>query len=371
MARYLSQKPDTTNPRILRPPQKCAVSFAEVFPRVWSLALAILWLAPAGAGQDLPQPFLTGEFRWEISEPVLSVRPQEGDQIFFSVKDPTVVWFGGRWHLFCTVRGRPRTHQIEYIRLRDWGEPPDTRPLLAITDGYYCAPQVFYYRPHRKWYLIYQTTDPSRKPALQPAFSTNERLEDPSGWSAPEFLYPSGPENVDRWIDFWIICDDTRAHLFFTSLDGRMWRAETSRENFPRGWSEPRVVLKADIFEAAHIYRLRGYEKYLAIVEAQRGSRRYYKAYLASALDGTWHPLADRWEKPFLGLENVRFRGKPWCHSFSHGELLRAGFDEYLEVDPHNLVMLFQGVSDQQMAGKSYGEIPWKLGLAKLVISKP
>ncbi len=371
MARYLSQKPHPTNPRILRPPQNGAVSFGEGFTRVWSLVLAILWLGAAAAGQDLPQPFLTGEFRWEISEPVLSARPQEGDQIFFSVKDPTVVWFDKRWHLFCTVRGRPRTHQIEYIRLLDWDQPPELRPLLAITPEYYCAPQVFYYRPHRKWYLIYQTADPSRKPALQPAFSTNERLDDPTGWSPPEFLYPSGPANVDRWIDFWIICDDNRAHLFFTSLDGRMWRAETSRENFPRHWSEPRAVLKADIFEAAHIYRLRGHGKYLAIVEAQRGSRRYYKAYLAKALDDTWYPLADRWEKPFLGLENVRFQGEPWCHSFSHGELLRTGFDEYLEVDPHNLVMLFQGVSDQQMAGKAYGEIPWKLGLAKLVIPKP
>jgi hypothetical protein len=335
------------------------------------VAIWILWLAATTAAAELPLPFVTGEFRWEVSDPVVSARPEEGEQIFFSVKDPTAVWFGERWHLFCTVRGRPRTHQIEYIRLHQWGQPLETRPLLAIIDGYYCAPQVFYYRPHRKWYLIYQTSDPSRKPTLQPAFSTNERLHEPGGWSPPEFLYPSGPPNVQRWIDFWVICDDRRAHLFFTSLDGRLWRAETSRQDFPRNWSEPRVVLEADIFEAAHIYRLRGYEKYLAIVEAQRGPRRYYKAYLADILDGTWQPLADRWEKPFLGLENVRFRDKPWCESFSHGELLRVGFDEYLEVDPHNLVMLFQGVSDRQMGGKAYGEIPWKLGLATLVLPKP
>jgi hypothetical protein len=345
--------------------------FTEFLRETSSLAIWILLLSPTGMAEELPVPFATGDFRWEVSNPVLSARPHEGEQVFFSVKDPTVVWFGERWHLFCTVRGRPRTHQIEYIQLLDWGRTPETRPLLAITDQYYCAPQVFYYRPHRKWYLIYQTSDPSRKPALQPAFSTNERLDDPTGWSPPEFLYPSGPANVDRWIDFWIICDDNRAHLFFTSLDGRMWRAETSRQDFPHRWSEPRVVLQADIFEASHIYRLRGYDRYLAIIEAQRGSRRYYKAYMASQLDGKWQPLADRWEKPFLGMENARFQGEPWCHSFSHGELLRTGFDEYLEVDPHSLVMLFQGVSDQQMAGKAYGEIPWKLGLAKLVIPKP
>jgi len=33
-------------------------------------------------------------------------------------------------------------------------------------------------------------------------------------------------------------------------------------------------------------------------------------------------------------------------------------------VNPNRLVMIFQGVSDEQMAGKPYGEIPWRLGLA-------
>ena len=47
----------------------------------------------------------------------------------------------------------------------------------------------------------------------------------------------------------------------------------------------------------------------------------------------------------------------------SHGELLRAGSDEKLEVDPANLRFLFQGVLEKDRQGKGYGEIPWKLGL--------
>jgi hypothetical protein len=43
--------------------------------------------------------------------------------------------------------------------------------------------------------------------------------------------------------------------------------------------------------------------------------------------------------------------------------LLRAGFDQRLEVDPADLRFLFQGVSDRDRAGKAYGEIPWRLGL--------
>ena len=54
-----------------------------------------------------------------------------------------------------------------------------------------------------------------------------------------------------------------------------------------------------------------------------------------------------------------------WTDSYSHGELLRAGYDERLEVEPGNLTFLFQGVRDQQKAGKAYGAIPWQLGLLR------
>ncbi len=358
------------------------LGLGEASLRIWgssggvgtAVFLAILILLGVGGltapGEELPLVFQTGQFRWEVSPPILSARIPESNQVFFSVKDPSVVWFGNSWHLFCTVRGSPRTHQVEYVRLVRWDDAPKSRVLLGITDGYYCAPQVFFYRPHNKWYLIYQTSDPQRKPVLQPAFSTNTRVSDPEGWTRPQLLYPTGPARVERWIDFWVICDERKAHLFFTSLDGRMWRAETSRKNFPQGWSDPVVVLEADIFEAGHIYRLKGTGRYLAIVEAQHGSRRYYKAYLADRLDGEWRPLADRWEKPFLNLHNVRFRGLPWCQSFSHGELLRTDVDEFMDVDPSHLIMIFQGASDEEMVGKPYGEIPWQLGVARLVVAE-
>lgn len=311
-----------------------------------------------------PTAFETGSFHWEVGPPVLSARESTPEMTFYSIKDPSVVRFDDRWHLFCTVRGRPRTHQVEYLSLEDWTDPQPRRELLRITEGYYCAPQVFYFRPHRKWYLIYQTSDPQRTPALQPAFSVNERLEDVGGWSPPRLLFPTGPEGVERWIDFWIICDDARAFLFFTSLDGRFWRCATSLDRFPFGWDRPQVVLQADIFEAAHVYKLKDLPLYLAIIEAQNGSRRYYKAFLADRLDGGWRELAASRDRPFLGPQNVTFRKEAWCDSFSHGELLRSGIDERMEVDPGRLVMLFQGVSEVEMAGKPYGEIPWRLGLA-------
>src|SRR5439155_24658428 len=112
----------------------------------------------------------TGEFQWRCSEPLLSAANRPEDPCY-SVKDPSIVYFEGRWHLFCTIRSQKRTHQIEYLSFTDWKEAANApRHILAMTNGYFCAPQVFYFTPHRKWYLIYQVNDSKRK-MLQPACS--------------------------------------------------------------------------------------------------------------------------------------------------------------------------------------------------------
>lgn len=320
--------------------------------------------AAAQAPTAAVQRFLQGDFRWTASAPLVSPASRPEDPCH-SVKDPSIVRFENRWHLFCTIRSQKRSHQIEYLSFDDWPRANGAaRHILTVTNGYFCAPQVFYFTPHRRWYLLHQMSDPSRKPALQPAVSTSTNLANPAAWTAPHLLFAQHPENVRAWIDFWIICDDTRAHLFFTSNNGLMWRAETRLVDFPGGWNQPAIVLRDDIFEASHTYRLKGLNQYLTVIEAQdRGGRRYYKAYVADRLDGEWKPLAATKEKPFADRGNVRDAAAHWTDSFSHGELLRTGFDEHMEVDSANLKFLFQGVSESQRAGKKYGEIPWQLGL--------
>ena len=128
-------------------------------------------------------------------------------------------------------------------------------------------------------------------------------------------------------------------------------------------------MLKADIFEASHTYKVKGRDAYFTFVEAQAGDRRYFKAYTAPRLDGEWKPLADTWDAPFAGLKNLP-GDRPWTANVSHGELLRASTDEKLEVDPANVKLLFQGVSDADRAGKKYGDIPWRLGLLELAPPK-
>jgi hypothetical protein len=143
-----------------------------------------------------------------------------------------------------------------------------------------------------------------------------------------------------------------------------MWREATSLADFPAGWSEPVLALRGDVFEASHTYKLQGSGKYLTLIEAQGGHGwRYYKAYLADRLDGAWTPLAATRDDCFASMANTRPAGDRWTDSISHGELLRAGYDQRLEADPQNLRFLFQGVTDEARRGKKYGEIPWRLGM--------
>ncbi|MGC9319469.1 MAG: non-reducing end alpha-L-arabinofuranosidase family hydrolase [Armatimonadota bacterium] len=331
--------------------------------------LALVLIVPGGAD---PQPqaeqegiadLLAGRFQWTISEPLLAPS-QPPDDTYYSVKDPSVVFHEGRWHLFCTVRGRDRSHQIEYVSFTDWEEAnAGRRQMLTVTDDYFCAPQVFYFAPQRRWYLICQASDEAWEPDYGAAYSTTSDISDPSSWSR---LQPLGARQADgkSGLDFWVICDEVKAHLFFTTLDGRMWREETPLSEFPAGWSEPALAIRGDIFEASHVYRLEGLQRYLTVVEAQGGHGwRYYKAYLAEHLDGEWIPVAATKETSFASMSNTRPAGARWTDCISHGELLRAGCDQRMEVDPANLRFLFQGVTDRERAGKPYGEIPWRLGM--------
>ncbi len=300
---------------------------------------------------------------WRISPPLVGPVLRAGETCY-SVKDPTVVYFEGAWHLFCTVRGEPRSHRIEYITFPNWDSVGDARrEMLSIHEGFYCAPQVFFFRPHQKWYLICQASDPSWQPEYGAAYATSTNLLDPGAWSR---LKPLNHRMADgkSGLDFWVICDDEKAHLFFTTLDGRMWREETSLKDFPTGWSQPALAIEGDIFEASHTYKIRGTDQYLTLVEAQNGHGwRYYKAYRADRLEGPWHPLAATRDQAFASQANTRPVAERWTDSISHGELLRAGIDQRLEIEPSPLRFLFQGVSNTARANLPYGQIPWRLGL--------
>ena len=128
--------------------------------RMLGLFCAVASGIAAEAGRDTVNPsadsgstpFPAGRFRWTASAPLVSpaLRP---DDPCYSVKDPSIVRYQDRWHLFCTIRSQKRSHQIEYLSFDDW-KNADAAPrhVLQLTNNYFCAPQVFYFTPHRKWY---------------------------------------------------------------------------------------------------------------------------------------------------------------------------------------------------------------------------
>jgi hypothetical protein len=339
----------------------------------WLPLMLVSFLMPpeSSSAQD---PLQDGLFQWRVGPPLLSVEadrlPESTNHPWLAIKDPSVVHHEGRWHLFCTLRkskegdGRIR---IGYLSFEAWATAKDADwSVLDLTMGYFCAPQVFYFTPHKKWYLIYQAEDAKRGLRYGPCYSTNEDVSDPTQWTLPQPLYVV-PNGKKAGLDYWVICDDANAYLFFTSLDGRMWRAETSLGQFPnQGWSVPAVALKADIFEASHTYSLRERNKFLTVVEAQAGNRRYFKAFVADQLDGQWTPLAASRNKPLVSPANVINQNKSWATSYSHGEFIRSGINEKLEIDPANLQLLFQGASEEEYQRGNYGQIPWRLGILEL-----
>ncbi len=307
---------------------------------------------------------LRGDFRWKSTAPL--VLPQDiGGISCYSIKDPSIVRFNDRWHLFCTIRGKERSHAVVYLSFADWEEAGKAqRHLLSMHEGYYCAPQVFFFAPQQRWYMICQAASEDWEPNYQPAFATSDDIADPDAWSKLQPLYDPKPENIRAWLDFWVICDEQKAHLFYTSLDGKMWRSETALKNFPRGWTKPSVAIEGDVFEASHTYRLKDRQQFLTVIEAQGGHGwRYQKAYLAERLEGPWKPLAATKDESFASMRNVEHPDPRWTDSISHGELLRDGYDERLVVDPQQLRFVYQGVLDRDRGGKPYGQIPWRLGI--------
>ncbi|MDP6545052.1 MAG: non-reducing end alpha-L-arabinofuranosidase family hydrolase [Phycisphaerae bacterium] len=303
---------------------------------------------------------------WRYSKPLIS--PEKRDELpSRAQKDPTVVFFKGKWHVFMTVKLKGLS-AIEYCSFEKWDKAHDSkRTILRLTDSkYYCAPQVFYFTPHKKWYLIYQLGRPGKR-RMQVAFSTTTDIADPKSWTRAGSVFRNDADDprTEGGLDYWMICDSKRAYLFITSLNGKMWRMSARIEDFPHGFGDLALALRGDIFEASHTYKLSGIDKYLTVIEAKAGSRRYYKAYLADRLDGKWTEASGGARKPFAGLPNIRPADgvEAWTDNISHGELIRKGHDQTLQVDPQKLRFIFQGALQKDKAGKSYGGIPWRIGM--------
>lgn len=311
---------------------------------------------------------LAESLHWNASAPTI-VPVSDASHNLVAVKDPSVVRFNDRWHIYASSVSSAGAYNMVYASFSDWSEAP-TAPLYYMdqTPGfntYVAAPELFYFTPQKKWYLVFQSGPPM--------YSTADDPSVPSSWTRPAPFFSKEPAIVTQnggWLDFWVICDAASCHLFFSDNHGRYYKSKTSIDQFPNGFADPVVVMQdanaGRIFEASNVYKMNGTDQYLAIIEAfdqTSGGSRYFRSWIADSLEGPWLPWQASGSFPFAGSRNVTFDGAAWTNDISHGEMVRASYDETLAVEPCNLRYVFQGADPKAPNGGDYNKIPWRIGV--------
>jgi endo-1,4-beta-xylanase len=318
------------------------------------------WTLPTGGGGTLPS-----RYSWSSSGALIAPKSDATHDIA-GIKDPSVVYANGKYHVFASVANAAGYNMV-YLSFTDWSQagsaPQYYLDQSGIGTGYRAAPEVFYFAPQNLWYLVYQDGNA--------AYSTNPDISNPAGWSAPKHFYPSMPAIIQQnigsgyWVDMWVICDAADCHLFSSDDNGHLYRSQTSVANFPNGMSDPVIAAqdadKYALFEASNVYKVAGSNQYLLIVEAIGAQGRYFRSWTSSGIAGPWTALADTESAPFAGAANVTFPSGQWTKDISHGEMVRAGYDQTLTIDPCHIRYLYQGRDPS--SGGDYNSLPWRLGL--------
>lgn len=317
----------------------------------------------ANADDTLPT-----SFQWSSTGVLVSPKPDAAHPIV-SIKDPSIVRYRNKWHVYATTANTSGNWSLAHLSFADWDEAAaapqyflDQNP--GIGTGYRAAPQVFYFAPQRKWYLVYQTGLPS--------YSTTRDPSKPETWTATKNFQETMPQiiadNIGNgfWLDFWVVCDKVNCYLFSSDDNGHLYRSQTTVKDFPNGFAKTVIVMsdpdRFRLFEAANIYRIKGTNRYLLLNEAiGTDGRRYFRSWTANGIDGDWTALADTEANPFARSNNVTFPDGAWTQDISHGEMIRDGVDQTMTIDPCRLQYLYQGMDPS--AGGEYSQLPWRLGL--------
>ena len=318
--------------------------------------LAIMLCLSSGA---LAEDAIAG--RWSLGAPILSQGPEGSfDQV--AVKDPSMVFYDGKWHLFYTARSKTE-YTTGYVSAKTLSglqsAPRHELKMIRGESRYGCAPQVLYYQPQRKWYLIFQNRDAN----YQPAFSTTTTISQPDTWSDPRPLIRKDQQM--KWIDFWVICDTTKAYLFYTQGHRGVMVRSTRLEQFPERWGDGKEVLR-DVHEAVHIYRVKGRSEFHMVYELNLGGVRSFGLATSTDLEGPWRKVTDNYA---TGVQLETESGvSPWTEMVSHGEVVRSGHDERMEYQPNDCQWLIQGIRKKDL-NVPYPSLPWKLGIISRIES--
>ena len=331
--------------------------------------------------------------RWTVTGPLLSPGPKGWfDEV--AVKDPSLVYFKGKYHVFYTSKPRkgksPHQTSLGYVSapaLEDLHKAPRVKLKDVVGDDV-IAVQVFYFEPQGLWYLVGHVS--LGKPhLLQPVYLTNPDIENVDGWSKPKPLLGERAGSNPFWIDFWVICDQKKAHLFYTDHIDSMFRIETALDDFPEGFKKGKEQLAVSaqgadnmgrwhLHEASHIYRVKKDGRYLALLEgayAHPTRRNYWDsrnrfmfAMVADRLEGPWERIEDK-ENQFLADAPQLLKPdgtRPALHQVSHPELIRSGYNQRLEIDDYRFKIVFQAFDASNTPDNfDYDLLPWALWLGR------
>ena len=90
-------------------------------------------------------------------------------------RSDSVVHFNDRWHVYASSVLTAGAYNMVYTSFADWSEASSaTCYYMDQTTGfntYVAAPQLFYFRPQNKWYLVFQSGPPMYSTDDDPARS--------------------------------------------------------------------------------------------------------------------------------------------------------------------------------------------------------